>query len=88
MSYTTGPLQLGAIDFSGTFFVNTKADDDYIGFIFGYQSAVKFYVVMWKQKTQTYWDKKPFLSEGKAGVSIKVHFFNQGTFQAPLIQDK
>jgi len=65
------PMKLGSIDYSGTIFVNTKSDDDYVGFIFGYQSSTRFYSVMWKQRNQTYWDKTPIVAQGKAGVSIK-----------------
>ena len=38
----------------GTWQVNTIGDDDFIGFVFGYQNDHQYYVMDWKAGTQSY----------------------------------
>lgn len=61
----------GGVDFEGTFFVDTDIDDDYVGFVFSYQDNHKFYTVMWKKGTQTYWQATPFRAVAEPGIQIK-----------------
>lgn len=60
------------VDFEGTLFVDTDVDDDYIGFIFSYQSNHRFYAVMWKRNAQEYWHKDPFTAYAEPGIQIKL----------------
>lgn len=66
--------KFGGVDFEGTFFVDTEIDDDYVGFIFSYQDNSKFYTVMWKKNTQTYWHPNPFRASAEPGIQLKVSF--------------
>jgi hypothetical protein len=43
-----------AYSIDGTWQVLTTGDDDYMGFVFGYQNSSNFYLFDWKQGTQGY----------------------------------
>ncbi|XP_019639066.1 PREDICTED: cartilage oligomeric matrix protein-like, partial [Branchiostoma belcheri] len=59
-----GPNYFGNLDYRGTFFVNTQVDDDFVGFVFSYQSNSRFYLMSWKQAGDS--------SGGQAGVQLKL----------------
>merc|ERR1712025_392691 len=44
-SVAIGEQRLAAMDFSGTIFVETENDGDWVGFVFGFQDSSNFYVV-------------------------------------------
>jgi len=50
----------------GTWRVRTSADDDYMGFVFGYQNSANFYLFDWKQGSQNYVGR-----DATEGMSIK-----------------
>lgn len=67
-----GYTAFNGVDFEGTFHVNTVTDDDYAGFLFSYQDSGRFYVVMWKQTEQTYWQATPFRAVAQPALQLKV----------------
>ncbi|TNN02015.1 hypothetical protein fugu_009502 [Takifugu bimaculatus] len=66
-----GYTAFNGVDFEGTFHVNTVTDDDYAGFIFGYQDSSSFYVLMWKQTEQLYWQSLPFKALATPALQLK-----------------
>ncbi|XP_078594310.1 cartilage oligomeric matrix protein-like [Branchiostoma floridae x Branchiostoma japonicum] len=59
-----GRTNFNSVDYRGTFFVNTHVDDDFVGFVFSYQSNSLFYLVSWKQAGDG--------SGGEPGVQLKL----------------
>ncbi|XP_078703823.1 uncharacterized protein LOC144928916 isoform X2 [Branchiostoma floridae x Branchiostoma belcheri] len=69
-----GMTNFGNLEYRGTFFVNTQVDDDFVGFVFSYQSNSRFYLMSWKQAGDS--------SGGQAGVQLKLVNSTTGPGQA------
>ncbi|XP_061720798.1 uncharacterized protein LOC133527693 isoform X2 [Cydia pomonella] len=60
------------LDFSGNVVARNKADNDFIGLVFGYRSNSQFYLVSWKAKSDKYWIGWPSIVKADAGIHIKL----------------
>jgi len=56
-SVAIGSDRLSSMDFSGTIFVDTTSDDDWVGFVFGFQDTSNFYAVF-SSRNET-WNGNP-----------------------------
>jgi hypothetical protein len=51
-------------------------------FVFdSYQDNHKFYTVMWKKNTQTYWQATPFRAVAEPGIQLKLVYSSTGPGQ-------
>jgi len=66
-SFLLSDFSLSNDQMEGTWRVNTSSDDDFIGFVFGYQNPGHFYLFDWKQGSQN--DSTGF---AERGMSVKV----------------
>lgn len=53
-SFFLNNQNLSSYTVDGTWKVKTSGDDDYMGFVFGYQNSSNFYLFDWKQASQGY----------------------------------
>lgn len=53
-SFYLNNLNQTSYSIDGTWQVLTSSDDDYMGFVFGYQNSSNFYLFDWKQENQGY----------------------------------
>lgn len=53
-SFFINPDNQTSFTLDGSWRVNTFGDDDYMGFVFGYQNSSNFYLFDWKQGSQGY----------------------------------
>jgi hypothetical protein len=66
-SILLGDFDIAGIKIEGTWRVNTSSDNDYMGFVFGYQSRSQFYLFDWKQA-----DEPDPLGLAEEGMSVKL----------------
>jgi hypothetical protein len=65
-SFYLNNLNQTSYEMDGTWQVKTSGDDDYMGFVFGYQNSSNFYLFDWKQGTQPYYGQS-----ADEGMAIK-----------------
>ena len=61
------------MDYSGTWQVNGDEGQNYVSFVFGYQSNKKFYIIVMKHEHSNYGDTA--YRGGIRGVELKVLLF-------------
>ena len=68
-------------EFTGTFYVDTHLDNDYIGLVFNYYNNKRFMIVAWKRSRDVaYWVRGPSNSYAEAGLQIRVMDSTDGPY--------
>lgn len=75
-SLLVGYDTFSSVEYTGTLYVDTPVDDDYVGFVFNFQSNRRFMLVSWKQSMQTYWNDARAIAA--SGLQIRVVKSNTG----------
>lgn len=65
-----------SVEYTGTLYVGSTRDNDYVGIVFNYQSNRRFMLVSWKQTTERYWGR--FSAEAVSGLQIQAVKSNTG----------
>lgn len=78
-SLFVGYNSFSSVEYSGTLYVDTELDDDYIGIVFNYQSNKRFMLVSWKQREQEY--RRNVGPLAKAGLQIQMIKSSSGPSQ-------
>ncbi|KAL4225039.1 hypothetical protein ACF0H5_015734 [Mactra antiquata] len=72
-SLLIGNQPYGAVEYKGTWYTSDLTADKYFGFVFGYVSNRKFYIVMWKGKHYNYMEEDSSTYKGGLqGAQIKL----------------
>jgi hypothetical protein len=82
-----GHDSFGYVEFSGTFFIGLNLDDDYAGFVFGYQNNRKFYVCNWKKGRQYYFGDPLTSPQPIAHAGIQLKVIDSNTGPGPALRD-
>ena len=58
-SFYLNNINQTSFSMDGSWRVNTSSDDDFMGFVFGYQDSSNFYLFDWKEASQDSYGGKP-----------------------------
>lgn len=77
-------------EYEGTLYISSdieadRLDDDFAGFVFGYQNNRKFYVCVWKRRYQVYFSAAEPKPTAFPGIQLKV--INSATGPGPDLRD-
>ena len=85
-------LNQTSYEMDGSWQVNTTGDDDFMGFVFGYQDDSHFYIMDWKQGTQTAYGAatagftiKQIAADSAADLTLNDFWESDGTANSTIL---